>query len=84
MVPRKQKMNYNYDRRADVLYARPGPARAARSREESEGIYIRYDLKTGELVGFTILDYRKRYHANLRVPHFPDVDLPEPDELEND
>jgi len=49
-----------YDEDADVLYVSIGEPRKAVSDEIEDGILIRRDVETGEVVGFTILHYLRR------------------------
>ncbi len=56
-----------YDRTADTLYVtfkRAG--HPAVGREEGEpGVYWRYDLKSGKLIGVTILDFEEFWRPQL-------------------
>ena len=47
----------NYDRASDVLYLGIRPGRQAVSKEGLPGVLWRYDVKDGEVVGVTILDF---------------------------
>ena len=53
------KVILNYDKDADILYIsfdEPKPA----ASEEIDGVLIRKDLKSKEIVGLTILDLKAR------------------------
>jgi hypothetical protein len=71
-------INYHYDKKSDVLYAIIGEPRSTKSREEGNGISIRIDINTQEIVGFIIIDYMKRIERNLlnSIPYFKNVSLP--------
>jgi hypothetical protein len=49
-------LEIRYDRLADVLYI-TRRAVPARSKEVRPGMYLRYGLDRGDVVGLTILDY---------------------------
>ncbi len=50
----------DYDRKADVLYISFGPPRPAIGLETEEGLVLRLDPDTDELVGVTIVGARAR------------------------
>jgi uncharacterized protein YuzE len=51
----------SYDRDADVLYVSIGSPRPAYTDEDEQGLLIRRDPKSGEMVGVTILDYEEHF-----------------------
>ena len=55
----KHIWKFDYDRNADVLYAFIDVPRPTKSIEE-EDVVLRID-PTGKLVGFTIVDFIKRF-----------------------
>ena len=72
------KLQYSYDRDVDVLYASIGNPRPAICTEPRDGVLIRHDVDTDEVVGFTIINYsrqKKRGHLN-NIPYFGKVDIP--------
>ena len=73
-----EKIIFDYDQNADVLYASVGTPQPAISQEEADNILIRRHPKSREIVGFTILDYGKMKSSGRRieVPHFEAVSLP--------
>ena len=73
------KLKMAYDAKADVLYASKGAPRPCISEETEEGILLRRDKNTREVVGFTIINYsRKKARGELKtIPYFPSVILPE-------
>lgn len=50
-------LRVRYDRISDVLYVSSRPGAPARSREEAPGLVWRYDVKRGDLIGVTIIDF---------------------------
>lgn len=54
-------MTYQYDWQEDILYATLGESREAVCLEEEEGVLIRVDPETDEVVGFTIIDFVERF-----------------------
>lgn len=67
MAKKLGKMSIDYDEVSDVLYLSLGEPRPALTHEDREGLLIRKDAQTGELVGVTVL----AYHRHFR--HLPDV-----------
>ena len=75
-------LNYNYDEKADVLYVSFGEPREAKCVEPEEGILLRIDLKTKELVGYTIVHFRTRFAGEspkdrIKIPLVPQEAIPE-------
>ena len=56
-----QELKFKYDRDADVLYCSFGEPRPALSVEVSHGVVVRHDPETEEVVGFTVVDFFKRF-----------------------
>ena len=54
-------MTYQYDWQEDILYATFGASKEAICLEEDEGVLIRVDPETDEVVGFTIIDFVERF-----------------------
>ena len=62
-------LSISYDPKADVLYVSFGRPCPAVSQETENGMLVREDLETGELVGMTVLDFMKRWPGpNLGLP----------------
>lgn len=51
---------FNYDNENDVLYFHFEKPKEAVSVEIADGVFARLDPNTDEVVGFTILDLRKK------------------------
>lgn len=71
-------LKYDYDSFGDVLYSFIDKPRPAKSIEMDGGILLRMDVKTKEIVGFTVLDYKKRKKSGKlnKIPYFEDSMLP--------
>jgi uncharacterized protein YuzE len=58
----EEPLTASYDDDADVLYLSRGDApREAVGLTTEDGHVVRFDPETGEVVGFTILDWRARW-----------------------
>lgn len=68
--------NYDYDYEDDILYLSIGKPEPSITNELEEGIFIRKSIKTKEITGLTILDYkyRKRNKIKINVPKEFDLD----------
>lgn len=62
---KKEKLNWEYDEEADVLYISTGRPTKALGLDVGEGVIVRYDEKTGEVVGLTIVGVKQRSLAAL-------------------
>ena len=61
MKQKKNILNVFYDKQADVLYMSQGkPSPDDDTSETKEEVVVRKDPKTGEVKGFTILNFLKR------------------------
>jgi uncharacterized protein YuzE len=66
-----KKMRLLYDREADVLYVSIGRPEFTDYEELGENLILRRDPKTGQIVGFTIIDFAMRFaqkNPPLSVP----------------
>ena len=55
-------MKINYDPKSDIFYCSFGDPRVAVSVEtREEGIILRLDPDTDEIIGFTVIDFSKRF-----------------------
>jgi len=50
----------NYDNENDVLYFHFGKPQEAISKEIADGVFVRLDPNSDQIVGFTILDLTKK------------------------
>jgi len=77
MKKNKNQIRYFFDREADVLYfTQRKPSAKDVSREIEEGIIIRVDPKTKEVIGFTILNFLKRQiKSPIKLPLSAEFEL---------
>ena len=69
----KQKIDQltvSYDKDADVLYITEGKPREAIGEMMEDGIIVRRDSKTKEIIGFTIVDFTQHFSSDKpqRIP----------------
>jgi uncharacterized protein YuzE len=78
VIQKNENIEYHYDKDADVLYASLGKPRRGYSEETPNGILVRYDNKTNEVIGFTIYNYSRKLKRGqlMSIPHFPKIELP--------
>ena len=69
----RERLGASYDEDADVLYLWRGAAPAeAISLTTEDGLVVRFDPATGEILGFTILDWAARWQAHEHIDfHLP-------------
>jgi uncharacterized protein YuzE len=60
----KKSLNFYYDKDGDVLDISIGKPTKAISNEISDDFFIRLNPKTKKIVGFSILNFRKRSSKN--------------------
>lgn len=66
ILERGQKIDWEYDEEADVLYLSIGKPRKAAGVDIGQGVVIRYDERKREVVGLTVLGVRTRLLEGLR------------------
>jgi uncharacterized protein YuzE len=66
ILERKERVDWDYDEEADVLYLSVGKPRKATGVDIGQGVVIRYDEKKKEVVGLTILGVRARLVQSLK------------------
>lgn len=69
----KQKVSISYDRDADVMYLSFQDIQAE-AEEVDEGIFARYNPRDRSLIGFTILNFSKKFS---KVPKAIEIPLEE-------
>lgn len=62
---KKERLDWEYDEDADVLYLSIGKPRKATGIDTGQGVVVRYDEKRKEVVGLTILGMRARLVESL-------------------
>jgi uncharacterized protein YuzE len=72
------KLHFSYDKHADVLYAFKDVPKEAWCEEVSDGILIRRDIDTDEIIGFTIVNFKRQRAGGFlkTIPHFGKVSFP--------
>ena len=79
----RNSINYQLDESADVLYASFGKPIPSVCEEIAGGVLVRKSLMTGEITGFTIINYiRQLYDGFLDgvfkdIPELADIQLPD-------
>ena len=59
-----QKINFNYDEDADVMYFYVGRPRRAKTVELGNDFVLRLEPRSGRVIGLTVVDFSK--HFDLR------------------
>jgi uncharacterized protein YuzE len=72
------KVNFKYDEKSDVLYASIGEKKPGISEEPEDGILIRRALGTREIIGFTIINYKRQKERGFlkNIPFFENIIIP--------
>jgi uncharacterized protein YuzE len=72
MAKQEIEFKMKYDAIADVLYCSLGEPRAAISEEADDGVIVRKDPETEQLVGMTVIDFRRRFaeHPDTQLSFF--------------
>ncbi len=60
ILEKKENLNWYYDEEADVLYISVGEPVKAVGLDLGEGVVVRYDEKTRDVVGLTIIGVKQR------------------------
>ena len=63
---RKENINWEYDEEADVLYLSFSEPQSALGLDIGNGIIVRYNEKTNDILGITIINFRERMINELR------------------
>lgn len=67
----EKKLKFFFDKKGDVLDIAIGKPKKAISRELDNDIVVRIDPKTKEIVGFTILNFEKRFEHRAKEETLP-------------
>ncbi len=74
----KDKMlTYHYDQEEDILYISLGDFAPSVCIEQDNGLLVRLDPDSGEVVGFTILDFALRAAEQVVTPIQAQFSLPQ-------
>lgn len=58
------KMIFSYDKEGDLLDISVGKPKKAISTEVMDDFFVRKDVKTGKIIGFSILNFEKWFKDN--------------------
>lgn len=61
ILEKKEKLNWDYDEDADVLYISITKPQEAIGIDVGEGIIVRYKEDSKEIVGLTIIGFKERF-----------------------
>jgi uncharacterized protein YuzE len=78
-------MNFDYDYEQDVLYASVGEPQKATTIYEGNGVLLRVNSDTNDVIGFTVLNYMARIEAGLlkEIKYFEQIELPKYEKKQN-
>ena len=74
-------LNYHYDREEDILYVTLGDSDSALCIEQGNGFLVRIDPESGEVVGFTVIDFSLRAAGRVAIPVYAEFALPQDETL---
>jgi len=67
----EKKLKFFFDKKGDILDIAIGKPKAAISKEIDNNIVVRIDPQTKEVVGFTILNFEKRFENKDKSETLP-------------
>lgn len=67
ILEKPERITWDYDEEADVLYLSVGEPSAALGVDIGQGVILRYDEPRKEVVGLTILGVRARLLQSLKA-----------------
>jgi uncharacterized protein YuzE len=65
IMEKKDKINWDYDEEADVLYISMGSPKPSMSADIGDGVVVRYDEKKNEVTGLTLTGLKSRLLKNI-------------------
>ena len=68
ILQKADRLNWEYDEDADVLYLSLGKPRKAAGVDIGHGVVVRFDEKKKEVTGLTVLGVRARIVQFLKKP----------------
>ena len=68
ILEKKERLDWEYDEEADMLYLSIGKPRKATGVDIGEGVVVRYDEKKREVEGLTIVGMRARLMETFKKP----------------
>jgi len=69
ILEKPDRLTWDYDAEADVLYLAVGSPRPAEGVDVGEGVVLRYDPAAREVVGLTVVGLRARLMQELEASH---------------
>jgi uncharacterized protein YuzE len=66
ILEKADRIDWDYDEEADVLYLSIGKPRKAVGIDIGDGVVVRYDEKKKEVVGLTVLGVRARLLESMK------------------
>ena len=66
ILEKADRIDWDYDEEADVLYLSIGKPRKAVGIDIGDGVVVRYDEKKKEVVGLTVLGVRARLLESIK------------------
>jgi uncharacterized protein YuzE len=66
ILEKADRIDWDYDEEADVLYLSFGKPRKAIGVDIGDGVVVRYDEKKKEVVGLTVLGMRARLLESIK------------------
>ena len=66
ILEKSERLDWDYDGEADVLYVSIGRPRKATGVDIGQGVIVRYDEKKRQVVGLTVIGIRARLEELLR------------------
>ncbi len=76
-MDKTKTLNYHYHREEDILYVTLGDSDSALCIEQGNGFLVRIDSESGEVVGFTVIDFSLRAAERVAVPVYAEFALPQ-------
>jgi uncharacterized protein YuzE len=65
ILDESQSLNWEYDEQADVFYLSLGEPRAAVGVDAGDGLVLRYDESSSQIVGIAVIGLRERLRQGL-------------------
>lgn len=73
----KKELTFMYDRESDILYAFTDRSDMSIYDLAEGGVYLRKNPETGEIVGFMIHHFSKKFTGRkVSIPHFENLAIP--------
>ena len=75
ILEKTEKIDWDYDEEADVLYLSFGEPKKSVGLDVGEGVIVRYDQTTREVNGLTIIGLKKRSLSAIKLENKPSVNF---------